>query len=45
MKINAVFEGGGIKGLAYVGVLRFLEKEDFVSKKSVELQSEPFLLP
>ncbi|HHX79870.1 MAG TPA: hypothetical protein GX692_02255, partial [Acholeplasmataceae bacterium] len=29
MKINAVFEGGGIKGLAYVGVLRFLEKRGF----------------
>lgn len=29
MKINAIFEGGGIKGLAYVGVMRFLEKRGF----------------
>ena len=33
MKINAVFEGGGIKGLAYVGVLRFLEKRGFRIQK------------
>lgn len=26
MLINIVFEGGGIKGIAYVGVLRFLEE-------------------
>jgi NTE family protein len=29
MLINAIFEGGGIKGLAYVGVMRFLEKRGF----------------
>ncbi len=28
-KINLVFQGGGIKGLAYVGVLRYLEENDF----------------
>lgn len=33
MKINAVFEGGGIKGLAYVGVMRFLEKRGFQFNK------------
>ncbi|MFY9422427.1 MAG: patatin-like phospholipase family protein [Bacilli bacterium] len=33
MKINAIFEGGGIKGLAYVGVLRFLEKRGFQFNK------------
>ncbi|MCK9536131.1 MAG: patatin-like phospholipase family protein [Bacilli bacterium] len=26
MKINVVFEGGGIKGIAYIGVLKFLEE-------------------
>ncbi|HHZ18666.1 MAG TPA: hypothetical protein GX390_05205 [Acholeplasmataceae bacterium] len=26
MKINIVFEGGGIKGIAYIGVLKFLEE-------------------
>ena len=33
MKINAIFEGGGIKGLAYVGVLRSLEKRGFQFNK------------
>lgn len=33
MKINAIFEGGGIKGLAYVGVIRFLEKRGFSFNK------------
>jgi len=26
MKVNIVFEGGGIKGIAYLGVLKFLEE-------------------
>lgn len=29
MLINGIFEGGGIKGLAYVGVMRFLEERGF----------------
>ncbi|HHX00155.1 MAG TPA: patatin-like phospholipase family protein [Acholeplasmataceae bacterium] len=29
MFINGVFEGGGIKGLAYIGVIRFLEERGF----------------
>lgn len=26
MKVNIVFEGGGVRGLAYIGVLKFLEE-------------------
>ena len=29
MKINIVFEGSGIKGIAYIGVLKFLEERAF----------------
>lgn len=29
MMINGVFEGGGIRGLAYIGALRFLEERGF----------------
>lgn len=29
MYINGIFEGGGIKGLAYIGVIRFLEERGF----------------
>jgi NTE family protein len=31
--INVVFEGGGVKGLAYIGVLRFLEGRGFKINK------------
>ena len=29
MYINGIFEGGGIKGLAYIGVIRFLEERGY----------------
>lgn len=33
MFINGVFEGGGIKGLAYIGAIRFLEERGFQFKQ------------
>ena len=29
---NLVFEGGGVKGIAYVGALEVLEKEDIIEQ-------------
>ena len=29
MFVNVAFEGGGIKGLAYVGAIRYLEKRGY----------------
>ena len=34
MEYTAIFEGGGIKGLAYVGAICALEEEGFVCKKA-----------
>jgi NTE family protein len=29
---NLVFEGGGVKGIAYVGAMNVLEKEEILKK-------------